>query len=50
MEDNPVPEPYYLHQSQSVCVERWQELRDLLQEDEIEVMRRPMRDGLKRFL
>src|SRR4030042_3648307 len=50
MEDRPVPEPYYLHLSKRQYMERWQEFKDFFQDDEIEVIQRPMRDALKKFL
>jgi transposase-like protein len=45
-----MPEPYYLHLSKRQYMERWQEFKDFFQDDEIEVIQRPMRDALKRFL
>jgi len=45
-----MPEPYYLHLSQRKYMERWREFKDFFQDDEIEVIQRPMRDALKRFL
>jgi putative transposase len=45
-----MPEPYYLHLSKREYKERWQEFKDFFQDDEIEVIQRPMRDALKRFL
>lgn len=45
-----MPEPYYLHLSKRQYMERWQEFKDFFQDDEIEVIQRPMRDTLKRFL
>jgi transposase-like protein len=50
MEDKPMPEPYYLHLSKRQYMDRWQEFKDFFQDDEIEVVQRPMRDALKRFL
>jgi transposase-like protein len=45
-----MPEPYYLHLSKKEYMERWQEFKDFFQDDELEVVQRPMRDALKRFL
>jgi len=45
-----MPEPYYLHLSKRQYMERWQEFKDFFQDDEIEVVQRPMRDTLKKFL
>jgi len=45
-----MPEPYYLHLSKRQYMERWREFKDFFQDDEIEVIQRPMRDALKRFL
>jgi putative transposase len=45
-----VPEPYYLHLSKRQYMERWQEFKDFFHDDEMEVIQRPMRDALKRFL
>ena len=45
-----MPEPYYLHLSKKQYMERWQEFKDFFQDDELEVIQRPMRDALRRFL
>lgn len=45
-----MPEPYYLHLSKREYMERWQEFKDFFQDDELEVVQRPMRDALKKFL
>ena len=45
-----MPEPYYLHLSKREYMDRWQEFKDFFQDDELEVVQRPMRDALKRFL
>ncbi|MEO0081556.1 MAG: transposase, partial [candidate division WOR-3 bacterium] len=50
MEDKPMPEPYYLHLSKTQYMERWQEFKDFFQDDELDVVQRPMRDTLKKFL
>jgi len=42
--------PYYLHLSKRQYLERWQEFKDFFQDDDLEVIQRPMRDALKRFL
>jgi transposase-like protein len=45
-----MPEPYYLHLSRREYMERWQEFKDFFQDDELEVVQRPMRDALRKFL
>lgn len=45
-----MPESYYLHLSKTQYMERWQEFKDFFQDDELEVVQRPMRDTLKKFL
>ncbi len=45
-----MPEPYYLHLSKTQYMERWQEFKDFFQDDELDVVQRPMRDTLKKFL
>lgn len=45
-----MPEPYYLHLSKKNYMERWQEFKDFFQDDDLEVIQRPMRDTLKKFL
>lgn len=45
-----MPVPYYLHLSKKDYIERWQEFKDFFQDDDLEVINRPMRDTLKRFL
>jgi putative transposase len=45
-----MPEPYYLHLSKRQYMDRWQEFKEFFQDDELEVIQRPMRDALRRFL
>jgi len=45
-----VPEPYYLHLSKRQYMERWQEFEGFCQVVELEVIERPMRVALLRFL